>query len=101
MIPSRSASAVIATTSAEPAKAILYALGALRDGTFKGGPVAFGLASGGASFSIDAGVLGKDIASRLDAAGKNLGSGKVKLYAKYSDALAAKALPEGLQAQDN
>jgi basic membrane protein A len=99
--PSRSASAVIATISAEPAKAILYALGALRDGTFKGGPVAFGLASGGASFSIDASDFSKGIASRLEASGRDLASGKVKLYSRYSDALAAKAIPEGLQAQDD
>ena len=45
--------------------------------------------------------LGKDIVAKVNTVKKDIIAGKTKVYTKYADAKAAKAVPADLQAKDD
>jgi basic membrane protein A and related proteins len=94
-------SAVLTSMIKRVESATLYALNAVRDGSFKGGVVVFDLKSDGVGFSDRNAALGKDIIAKLALVKADLVSGKVKAYAKYAEAKAAMAVPADLQAKDD
>jgi len=94
-------SAVLTSMIKRVEAATVYALKAVKDGTFKGGVVVFDTKSDGVGFSERNAELGKDIVSKVNAVRKDIVSGKIKIYAKYAEAKAAKAVPSDLQAKDD
>jgi Uncharacterized ABC-type transport system, periplasmic component/surface lipoprotein len=94
-------SAVLTSMIKRVESATLYALKAVKDGSFKGGVVTFDTKSDGIAFSDKNSALGKDIVAKVNAIKKDVISGKVKVYAKYTDAKTAKAVPADLQAKDD
>jgi basic membrane protein A and related proteins len=94
-------SAVLTSMIKRVESATLYALKAVKDGTFKGGVKVFDMKSDGVGFSDRNAELGKDIVAKVNAVKKDIIAGKVKVYTKYADAKAAKAVPADLQAKDD
>ena len=94
-------SAVLTSMIKRVESATLYALKAVKDGSFKGGVVVFDTKSDGVAFSDRNAELGKDIVAKVNAIKKDIIAGKIKVYAKYADAKAAKAVPADLQAKDD
>jgi basic membrane protein A len=94
-------SAVLTSMIKRVEASTLYALKAVKDGTFKGGVVVFDTKSGGIGFSEKNAALGKDIIAKVNAVKKDVISGKAKVFAKYADAKASKGFPQNLQAKDD
>jgi basic membrane protein A len=94
-------SAVLTSMIKRVESATLYALKAVKDGTFKGGVKVFDMKSDGVAFSDRNAELGKDIVAKVNAVKKDIIAGKVKVYTKYADAKAARAVPADLQAKDD
>jgi basic membrane protein A and related proteins len=94
-------SAVLTSMIKRVEASTLYALKAIKAGTFKGGVVVFDTKSDGVGFSDANSELGKDIVAKVNAVKKDIIAGKVKVYTKYADAKAAKAVPSDLQAKDD
>jgi basic membrane protein A len=94
-------SAVLTSMIKRVESATLYALKAVKAGTFKGGVVVFDTKSDGVGFSDKNPELGKAIVDKVNAVKKDIIAGKIKVYVKYADAKAAKAVPADLQAKDD
>ena len=94
-------SAVLTSMIKRVDTATVYALKALKAGTFRGGAVVFDAKSDGVAFSDRNVELGKDIVAKVNAIKRDIVAGKVKVYSKYADARAARAVPSGLQAKDD
>jgi basic membrane protein A len=94
-------SAVLTSMIKRVESSTLYALKAVKAGTFKGGVVVFDTKSDGVGFSDRNAELGKDIVAKVNAVKKDIIAGKVKVYTKYADAKAAMAVPADLQAKDD
>jgi basic membrane protein A len=94
-------SAVLTSMIKRVESATLYALKAVKAGTFKGGVVVFDTKSDGIGFSDKNAALGKDIVAKVNKVKADVIAGKVKIYAKFADAKAAKAVPADLQAKDD
>lgn len=77
------------------------ALKAIQTKTFAPGVVVLDMKADGIGFSDKNPELGADIVAKVNAVKKDIIDGKVKVYATYKEALAAKAVPEGLGAKDN
>jgi basic membrane protein A len=94
-------SAVLTSMIKRVESATIYALKAVRDGTFKGGVVVFDTKRDGVGFSDRNAELGKDIVARVNAIKKDIVSGKIKVFSKYAEAKAANAVPSDLRAKDD
>jgi len=94
-------SAVLTSMIKRVEASTLYALKAVKDGTFKGGVVVFDTKSGGVGFSARNAALGKDIVAKVEAVKKDIVSGKVKVCATYAEAKKLKGFPQNLQAKDD
>jgi basic membrane protein A len=97
----KSKSAVLSSMIKRVEAATLYALKAVKDGSFKGGVVVFDTRSGGIGFSERNAALGKDIVAQVNKVKALIIAGKVKPYQKYAEAKAAKAVPADLLAKDD
>jgi len=75
-------------------------LQAVKDGKFKGQVVVLDTKAEGVGFATTNPELGKDIVAKVEAIRKDIIAGKIKVYATYADAKAAKAVPATLQASD-
>jgi basic membrane protein A len=76
------------------------AITAVRDGKFKAQVLVLDTKSDGVGFATTNPELGKAISDQVEAVRKNIIAGKVKVYATYAEAKAAKAVPADLQASD-
>ena len=97
----RSKSAVLTSMIKRVESATLYALNAVKNGSFKGGSIVFDTKSDGVAFSDRNPALGKDIVAKLNAVKAGIVSGKIKVYQKYAEAKAANAVPPDLLAKDD
>jgi basic membrane protein A len=94
-------SAVLTSMIKRVESSTAYALNAIKAGTFKSEVRTFDTKADGVGFSDANPELGKDIVAAVNKAKADIISGKIKVYATYKDALAAKAVPAGLQAKDD
>jgi basic membrane protein A and related proteins len=94
-------SAVLTSMIKRVEASTLYALKAIKDGSFASGVVVFDMKSDGVGFSDRNAELGKDIVAKVNLAKKDIIAGKIKVFTKYADAKAAKAVPADLQAKDD
>ncbi len=94
-------SAVLTSMLKRVENSSLMVLGAVADGTFKGGVVQMGMADEGVGYSAANPELSPRVKAAVDAAKADVISGKVKLYKTYKEALAAGAVPAGLAALDD
>lgn len=78
-----------------------YALTAIKNGTFKSEVVTLDTKADGVGFSSKNAELGKAIVDAVNKARADIIAGKIKVYATYKEALAAKAVPANLQAKDD
>lgn len=79
----------------------LYALNAVKDGTFTGEVVKMSLADEGVGYSTANPELKSDVVSAVEKVKADIISGKIKIYPTYKEALAAGAVPAGLAALDD
>jgi basic membrane protein A len=94
-------SAVLTSMIKRVEAATLFALTSIKGGTFKAGVKIFDTKSGGIGFSDKNSALGKDIVAKVNAERQKIVDGKIKVYAKYAEAKAAKIVPANLQAKDD
>ena len=78
-----------------------YALQAVQGGTYESKVVVLDMKAGGVGYSSRNKALGSDIVGEVEKIKRDVINGKIKLYATYREALAAKAVPAGLGAKDN
>jgi basic membrane protein A len=78
-----------------------YALKSVQDGTYESKVVVLDMKAGGVGYSSRNKALGSDIVGEVEKIKRDVINGKIKLYATYREALAAKAVPAGLGAKDN
>jgi basic membrane protein A len=78
-----------------------YALKSVQDKSFASKVIVLDMKADGIGFSDRNAELGADIVAKVNAAKKDIMGGKIKVYATYKDALAAKVVPAGLGAKDN
>ena len=97
----RRKSAVLTSMVKRVESATLYALKAVKTGSFKGGVIVFDTKSDGVTFSDLNPELGKAIVAKVNAVKKAIAAGKVRIYARYADARSAKVVPSDLQARDD
>ena len=94
-------SAVLTSMLKRVETATTTALKAVATKTYAPGVVVLDMKADGIGFSDKNPELGADIVAKVNAAKKDIIDGKIKVYATYKEALAAKAVPEGLGAKDN
>jgi basic membrane protein A len=94
-------SAVLTSMIKRVEASTLYALKAIKAGTFKGGVMVFDTKSDGVGFSERNAALGKDIAAKVNVVKKDIVAGKVKVAATYAAAKKLKGFPQSLQAKDD
>jgi len=94
-------SAVLTSMLKNVEAATLYALQAVEADQFEAKTVVLDMAAGGVGFSDRNAELGADIVSKVNAVRQDIIDGKIKVYATYSEALAAGVVPAGLGARDN
>ncbi|HHU36463.1 MAG TPA: BMP family ABC transporter substrate-binding protein [Treponema sp.] len=78
-----------------------YALHSVQKKTFEAKVVVLDMQADGVGYSSRNKELGSEIVRAVEVAKKDVINGKIKLYATYKEALAAKAVPAGLGAKDN
>lgn len=78
-----------------------YALQAVQGGTYESKVVVLDMKAGGVGYSSRNKALASDIVGEVEKIKRDVINGKIKLYATYREALAAKAVPAGLGAKDN
>lgn len=78
-----------------------YALSTVQGGTFASKVVVLDMKADGVGYSDQNTELGAAIVKKVNAAKKDVMDGKIKVYATYKEALAAKVVPAGLGAKDN
>lgn len=79
----------------------LDALNKIKAGTFTAGEVVMSMTDGGVGYSKANAELKADVVKAVDAAAKDIVSGKIKVIPTYKDALAAGVVPAGLGALDD
>ena len=79
----------------------LYALNAVKDGSFTGEVVKMSLADEGVGYSTANPELKSDVVSAVEKVKADIISGKIKIYPTHKEALAAGAVPAGLAALDD
>ncbi|HOT62399.1 MAG TPA: BMP family ABC transporter substrate-binding protein [Treponemataceae bacterium] len=94
-------SAVLTSMLKRVEAATMTGLKAVETKAFASKVVVLDMKADGIGFSDRNAELGSDIVSKVNAAKKDIINGKIKVYATYKEALAAKAVPEGLGAKDN
>jgi basic membrane protein A len=94
-------SAVLTSMLKSVETATLTALKAVEAKSFTAGVTVLDMKSNGINFSDKNTELGADIVAKVNAVKQDIIDGKVTVHATYKDALAAKAVPEGLGAKDN
>lgn len=94
-------SAVLTSMLKKVENATEMALNTVKSGNFSGGAVRLGLRDSGVGFSKANAELSADISAKIDAAAKDIVSGKIKVYGKYGEAKAAGAAPANLGAIDD
>ncbi len=94
-------SAVLTSMLKRVENSSLMVLGAVADGSFKGGVVQMGMEDEGVGYSAANPELSASVRVAVDAAKADVLSGKIKLYKTYKEALAAGAAPAGLAALDD
>lgn len=94
-------SAVLTSMLKRVETATLQGLKAVESKTFKPGVVVLDMKADGIGFSEKNPELGAAIVAKVNAIKKDIINGKIKVYATYKDALAAKVVPAGLGAKDN
>jgi basic membrane protein A len=94
-------SAVLTSMLKSVETATLNALKAVEAKSFTAGVTVLDMKSNGINFSDKNTELGADIVAKVNAVKQDIIDGKVTVHATYKDALAAKAVPEGLGAKDN
>lgn len=77
------------------------ALQAVQDGTFASKVVNLDMKADGVGYSSRNKALGADIVGEVEKVKRDIIKGKIKVFATYKEALAAKAVPAGLGAKDN
>ena len=77
------------------------ALKQAKDGSFKGGVVRLGLKDNGVGYSAANKELTSDITAKIDAAAKDIASGKIKVIGNYKEAKATGLAPANLGAIDD
>lgn len=78
-----------------------YALQSVQDGTFAQKVVVLDMKADGVGYSSRNKALGSDIVGTVEKIKRDIMNGKIKVFATYREALAAKAVPAGLGAKDN
>ena len=94
-------SAVLTSMIKRVETSTLIALNEIASGTFKGGVVNLALKDDGVDYSKANKALGIKVIDAIEAAKKDIVSGKVKILPTYKEALAAGIAPEGLGAIDD
>ncbi|MCI6674499.1 MAG: BMP family protein [Sphaerochaetaceae bacterium] len=94
-------SAVLTSMVKKVETATELALNMVKDGQFKGQVMHMGMAESGVDYSSANAALSSSVTKAVDAAKADIISGKIKIYGKYSEALAAGAVPQGLAAKDD
>jgi len=94
-------SAVLTSMLKSVETATLNALKAVESKAFAAGVVVLDMKANGIGFSEKNAELGADVIAKVNAVKQDIIAGKVTVHATYKDALAAKAVPDGLGAKDN
>jgi basic membrane protein A len=94
-------SAVLTSMLKRVENSSLFALNAVKNGTFKGQVVKMRMADEGVGYSTANPELKADVVSAVEKAKADVISGKIKIYGTYRDALAAGVVPAGLAALDD
>ncbi|MGI6439124.1 MAG: BMP family lipoprotein [Sphaerochaetaceae bacterium] len=94
-------SAVLTSMLKKVENSSLYALNAVKNGTFTGEVVKMSLADDGVGYSTANSELKPSVVSALEAARTDIINGKIKVIGTYKDALAAGVVPAGLKALDD
>ncbi|MCR5046722.1 MAG: BMP family ABC transporter substrate-binding protein [Treponema sp.] len=94
-------SAVLTSMIKRVETSTLIALHEVADGKFSGGVVNLALKDDGVDYSKANKALNIKVVDAIEAAKKDIISGKVKIYPTYKEALAAGVVPEGLGAIDD
>lgn len=93
-------SAVLTSMIKRVETASLFALKAVKDGTFKPEVLVLDTKADGVGFATSNPELGKNIIAQVDKIRSEIIAGKIKVYATYADAKAAGKVPADLQASD-
>jgi basic membrane protein A len=80
--------------------ATLYALNAVKAGTFKAEIRSFDLASAGVNYADTNGALTGNIVAKLEEMKAKIISGQIKVAASYAEAKALPGFPQNLKALD-
>lgn len=94
-------SAVLTSMIKRVESSINVALESVANGTFNGGVTKLTMAEDAVGYSAANPDLNPSIITKVDSVKKDILAGKVKIYATYKDALAAGAVPAGLNAKDD
>jgi len=94
-------SAVLTSMIKRVEASTLFALNAVKNGTFKSGEIVFDTKSGGIGFSDKNSALSKDIVAKVNSEKDKIIAGKLKVFAKYAEAKTQKGFPANLQAKDD
>ena len=94
-------SAVLTSMIKRVETSLVYALNAVKNGTFRGEIMTFDLKADGVSYSTSNPALGKSITDRLEAIKKDIISGKIKVAASNAEARKIPGFPQNLKAIDD
>ena len=94
-------SAVLTSMVKRVETSTLLTLNAIKDNAFKAGAVTLDMAADGVDYAPTNTELKAEVKAAVDAAKKDIISGKIKVLGKYKDALAAGLVPANLGAIDD
>ncbi|MDR1211694.1 MAG: BMP family ABC transporter substrate-binding protein [Spirochaetaceae bacterium] len=96
-----SESAVLTSMLKKVESSTIYALNALRDGSFRGETITFDLKQDGVGYSAANSAMTKDITDTLEQVRARIISGEIKVAPTYAEARRLPGFPQGLAAKDD